>query len=90
MPKILLVGDDSHIRESIMQLHVMNEPLEIIPIESAQVKNRLYDIETGLYPHVIEIQANEPINFEEFYPLPKKGIGQKAQWASKPHKRKRK
>ena len=29
----------------------------------------------------------EPCNY---VPMPKKGIGQKAQWANKPHKRKRK
>ena len=90
MPKILLVGNDSHITEELLRLRVMSEPLEILPIESAKKVNRVYDIETGMYPNVIEIKASEPIDFEELYPLPKKGIGQKAQWVSKPHKRKRK
>ncbi len=38
---------------------------------------------------MIEIKATqmEPC---DYVPIPKKGIGQKAQWASKPHKRKRK
>lgn len=42
---------------------------------------------------MIEIKATkmEPCNDPCAYvPMPKKGIGQKAQWASKPHKRKRK
>jgi hypothetical protein len=86
--KILVIDDDVSIMSLIKAEMLARElpQVECIPIESAP---KIPD-ESRLYGHTFDIVASEPIDFDDYLPEPKKGIAEKAKWASKPHKRKRK
>ncbi len=97
MPQIAVIG---HIQSNLLELiHTERllrelEPLDIIPIESPSIESPSKKIANSLLYGVLERDwfdiVSEVDEFNDYIPEPKKGIGQKAQWATKPHKRKRK